>query len=81
MSYHLPESFLCQLAELFSWVPLPYCSPPGCPFPVKSLALSALVSPQTSHFRVLDKSPVLGSGRGPLLPQMYISLLYECDTV
>ena len=65
MSYHLPESFLCQLAELFSWVPLPYCSPPGCPFPMKSLALSALVSPWTIHFQVLDKSPVSGPGRGP----------------
>ena len=28
-------------ANLFSWVPLPYCSPPGRPFPIKSLALSA----------------------------------------
>ena len=54
-----------QVAELYSWVPLPYCSPPGCPFPIKSLALSAHVSPQTIHFRVLDKSPVSGPGRGP----------------
>ena len=53
-----------QVAELFSWVPLPFCSPPGCPFPIKSLALSARVSPQTIHFWVLDKSPVLGLGRG-----------------
>ena len=52
-------------AEQFSWVPLPYCSPSGCPFPIKSLALSAHVSPQTIHFRVLDKSPVSGPGRGP----------------
>ena len=52
-------------AELFSWVPLPYCSPLGCPFPIKSLALSAHVSPQTIHFWVLDKSPVSGPGRGP----------------
>ena len=52
-------------AELFSWVPLPYCSPPGCPFPIKSLALSTHVSPQTIHFLVLDKSPVSGPGRGP----------------
>ena len=52
-------------AEQFSWVPLPYCSPSGCPFPIKSLTLSAHVSPQTIHFRVLDKSPVLGPGRGP----------------
>ena len=54
-----------HVREQFSWVPLPYCCPPGCPFPIKSLALSAHVSPQTIHFRVLDKSPVLGPGRGP----------------
>ena len=51
-------------AEQFSWVPLPYRSPPGCPLPIKSLALSAHVSPRTIHFRVLDKSLVLGPGRG-----------------
>ena len=54
-----------HVAEYFSWIPLPYCSPPGCPFPIKSLALSAHASPRTIHFRVLDKSPVLGPGRGP----------------
>ena len=53
-----------HVAELFSWVPLPYCSPPGCPFPIKSLALSTHVSPWTIHFRVLDKSPVSSPGRG-----------------
>ena len=52
-------------AEKFSWVPLPYCSPPGRPFPIKSLALSAHVSLQTIHFWALDKSPLLGPGRGP----------------
>ena len=52
-------------AEQFSWVPLPYCSPPRCPFPIKSLALSAHVSPRTIHFRVLNKSPVSGPGRDP----------------
>ena len=52
-------------AEQFSWVPLPYCSPPGCPFPIKSLVLSVHASPQTIHFQVLDKSPVSGPGRGP----------------
>ena len=35
------------------------------PFPIKSLALSAHVSPRTIHFWVLDKSPVLGPGRVP----------------
>ena len=55
-----------HVTQLFSWVPLPYCSPPGCPFPIKSLTLSAHTSPRTIHFRVLDRSPVLGPGRGPL---------------
>ena len=54
-----------HVTELLSWVPLPSWSPAGCPFPRKSLALSAHVSPQTIHFRVLDKIPVLGPGRGP----------------
>ena len=40
--------------EKFSWVPLPNCCLPRCPFPVKSLALSAHVSPWTVHFRVLE---------------------------
>ena len=53
-----------HVTELYSWVPLPYYFPPGCPFPVKSLALSADVSPQTIHFWVSDKSPVSGPGRG-----------------
>ena len=52
-------------AEQFSWVPLPSCSPPGCPFPIKSLALSAHVCPRTIHFRVLDKSTVSGPGSCP----------------
>ena len=53
-----------HMAEQFSWVPLPYCSLPSGPFPIESLALSAHVSPRTIHFRVLDKSPVSGPGRG-----------------
>ena len=53
-----------HLAEQFSWVPLLCCSPPGCPFPIKSFALAARVSPWTIHFQVLDKSPLLGPGRG-----------------
>ena len=52
-------------AEQFSGVPLLSCSPPGRPFPVKSLAFSAHVSPQTILFQVLGKSPVSGPGRGP----------------
>jgi len=57
--------FISRFLKQFSWVPLPYCSPSGCPFPIKSLALSALVCPRTIHFQVLDKCPVSGPGRGP----------------
>ena len=54
-----------HVAELFPCVhPAFYCSPPRCPFPIKSLALSARVSPWTIHFWVLDKSPVSGPRRG-----------------
>ena len=50
-----------HVAEKFSWVPWPYFSLTG--YPIKSLALLACVSPQTIHFQVLDKSPLLGLGR------------------
>ena len=63
------------MAEQVFWFPLPYCSPPGRPFPIKSLALSAHVSPWTIHFQVLDKSPVSGPGRGP--PSCNITIKIE----
>ena len=44
-----------HVAEQFSWVPLPYYSLPGHPFPIKSFALSVRVSPWTIHFQLLDK--------------------------
>ena len=53
--HHHKTKAVNQEAELFSWAPLPSCSPPGHPFPKKSLALSAYVSPWTTHFWVLDK--------------------------
>ena len=56
-------------AEPFSWVPPPWCSPPGRPFPIKSLALSAQVSPHTLHFWVWDKSPLAGLKGSPFLQQ------------
>ena len=49
-----------HMAEPFSWTPLPSYSPPRRLFPIKSLALSARVSPQTLHFPVIEKSPLLG---------------------
>ena len=54
-----------HMAEQFSWVPLSSHSLPGCPFPINSVALSGCVSSWTIHFQVLDKSPLLGPGRGP----------------
>ena len=45
-------------------------SPPGFPYPPvlcpgAPLALPAYAPPWTIHFRVLDKSPLSGPGRGP----------------
>ena len=44
-----------HIAEQF-WIPLPYCSPPQCPFPIKTLALSASVSPQKILLQVLTRA-------------------------
>ena len=58
-----------HVAELFSWVPLPYCSPPRCPFPIKSLALSAHVSSDNSFLSVRQE-PSFGPWKGsPFLQQ------------
>ena len=53
-----------QVAEQSSWLPLPSCSPPRHPLPIKSLASSGCVSPQIINFWVLDKNPFSGPGRG-----------------
>ena len=58
-------------AEQSSWVPWPSYSLPGCPFPIKSLALS----PRTIHFQMLDKSPLSGPGRGPPFHSKWIHRL------
>ena len=55
-----------HIAEQFSWVPLPCCSLPWLPFPIKPFVLFAHVYLQTIHFRMSDKSLFLGSGRDPL---------------
>ena len=60
-----------HVAEQFSWVPLPYCSPPRCPFPIKSLALSAHVSSDNSFLSVRQE-PSFGPWKGsPFLQQNY----------
>ena len=63
----------------FSWVPLPYCSPPRCPFPIQSLALSACVSPQTIHFWILDKRHFSGPGNSPPSCNRLILRLFSPD--
>ena len=70
-----------HVAELFTWVPLSYCCPPRCPFPIISLSLSAQVSPQTIHFQVLDKSPVSGHGRGPPFWKRKTSSVHRLETL
>ena len=73
-----------HVAELFSWVPLPYCSPPGCPFPLKSLALSARVSSDNS-FQCVRQEPTLGNLEGTPLPttqqiqiHSFLWLIFHC---
>ena len=58
-------------AEQFSWVPLPYCSPPGCPFPIKSLALSRdLCVSSDNSFPSVRQEPSFGPWKGsPFLQQ------------
>ena len=56
-----------HMAEQFSWVLSPSCSLPRCPVPIKSLALSACVSPWIIHFQVLDKSPLRTNVLTPFL--------------
>jgi len=68
-----PET-VSHVAEQFSWVPLPYCSPPGCPFPVKSLALSACVSLDNSFLSVRQE-PTPGALKGGLPLPTIIHLL------
>ena len=52
-------------AEQFSWVPLPYCSPPGCPFPIKSLGFISTCVSSDSSFLSVRQEPSFGPGRSP----------------
>ena len=56
-----------HVVEQSSWVPLLCCSLPRHPFPIKSLALSAHVSPQTIHFSVIDKPTLWPWKESPFL--------------
>ena len=66
-----------HLAELFSWVPLPYCSPLGCPFQIKCLALSAHVSISSDNsFLSVRQEPCFGPWKGS--PFLQHSCWQEC---
>ena len=75
-----PET-VSHMVEQFSWFPLPYCSLPWCPFPIKSLALSARESSWTTHFQVLDKSPLSGPGRRPPSCNMRTETLFDMCSI
>ena len=67
------------MAEQFSWVPLPCCSPPGCLLPIKCLALSALGSLDSS-FPSVRQEPALGALEGgPPFLQHNCSLIFLSD--
>ena len=53
-----------HVAEEFSWVPFTLPLSDQVSFPMEPLVLSVCVSPLTIHFRVLNKSPFFGPGRG-----------------
>ena len=60
-----------HVTELFSWVPLPYCFPLGCPFPNKIFCfVSPWVSSDNSFWSVRQE-PSFGPWKGsPFLQQL-----------
>ena len=70
-----PET-VSLMAEQFSWVSLPSCSPPGHLFPIKFHALSAHVSLWTIHIRVLEKSTHYSAETG--LPSYNMWIITNC---
>ena len=54
----------CQ-AEQFFCVPLPYCSPPGRPFPIKSLALSVCTVSSDNSLPSVRQEPIFGPWKEP----------------
>ena len=69
-----------HVAEHFSWVPLPCCSLPRCPFPIKSLALSASVSSDNSFLSVRHE-PSLGAMERAPLPTTSLLIKKHLDLV
>ena len=64
-----------HVAEQFSWVLLPYSSPPGCPLPIESLALSTHVS-SDNYFLSVRQEPNLVALEWAPLPTTYLHGTY-----
>ena len=69
-----PHLSLSLVGGQFSWVPLPCCPPPGCPFPIKSLALSARVSSDSS-FPSVRQEPSFRPWKGSAFLQQMVTLV------
>ena len=54
----------CEAEQIFC-VPLSYCSPPGRPFPVKPLALSACTVSSDNSFPSVRQEPIFGPWKEP----------------
>ena len=62
-----------RMAEQSSWVPLPSCSLPRHPFPIKSLALSARVSSDNSFLSIGQKPACPRALEGVPLPTTVVA--------
>ena len=68
------------MAEQFSWVPLPNCSPPGCPFPNKIPCFVSTCVSSDNSFPSVRQEPSFGPWKGVSLPAtkwFYIELSEE----
>ena len=68
-----------HVTEQFSWVPLPYCSPPGCPFPIKISCFVSTCVCSDNSFLSVRQEPSFRPGRGP--PSCTDSYTIPCHTV
>ena len=65
-----------HMAEQFSWVPLPYCSIPGHPFPIKSYCFVNRYVSSDNSFPSVRQEPTLGPWKGSLSCSITINILH-----
>ena len=72
-----------HMAEQSSWVPLPYYSLPGCPFPIKSYCFVNTCVSSDNSFPSVRQEPTLGPWKGsPFLQQLHpINLAFAYDAM